>query len=99
MSPTIINETGISTLLPFFDHLVSELRALHPRLDEVMQVDGERVVAATAKLILPPVYALAAGFPFLKLLEPSDDGLQQLGAEKVIAPYVATIVAGMKCDV
>jgi hypothetical protein len=54
------------------------------------------VVAATAKLILPQVYALAPGFPFSELLEPFGDGLQQLGTEKVVAPHVSSIVARMK---
>jgi hypothetical protein len=69
---------------------------LRPRFDEVLLVDGERVVAATAKLILPQVYALAPGFPFSELLEPFGDGLQQLGTEKVVAPHVSSIVARMK---
>jgi hypothetical protein len=93
MPPAVVDGTGVSTLLPFFDHLVSKLRALRPRFDEVLQVDGERVAAATAKLILPRVYALAPGFPFPELLEPFGDGLQQLGTEKAIAPHVSAIVA------
>jgi hypothetical protein len=44
------------------------------------------------------VYAFAPGFPFLMLLDRLDDGLQQLGAEKAITPYVSTIVARMKRD-
>lgn len=88
----------VSALVPFFDRLVSELGALRPRVDEVLRVDGERVATATAKLILPRVYALAPGFPFAELLEPFDDGLEQLGAEKAMAPIVAVVVAGMKRD-
>ena len=96
--PMVIDGTDVSSLIPFFDHLVSELRALRPRLDEVLQVDGERVAAATAKLILPRVYSLAPHFPFSELLEPFGDGLSRLGAERAVAPYVAAVVAGMKRD-
>ena len=88
----------VSALVPFFDRLVSELGALRPRVDEVLWVDGGRVAAATAKLILPRVYALAPGFSFAELLEPFDDGLEQLGAEKAMASIVAVVVAGMKRD-
>ena len=98
MTPMAIDGMDVSMLIPFFNHLVSELRALCPRLDEVLQVDGERVAAATAKLILPKVYSLAPDFPFAELLEPFSDGLSRIGAERAVAPYVATIVAGMKHD-
>ena len=94
----VIDGTDVSTLIPFFDHLVSELRALRPRLDEVFQVDGERVAATTANLILPKVYSLAPDFPFAELLEPFSDGLSRIGAERAVAPYVVAIVAGMKRD-
>jgi hypothetical protein len=53
MSPAVFDGAGVSTILPFFDQLVSELRDLGPRLDKVLQVDGERVATATSKLILP----------------------------------------------
>ena len=98
MAPTVIDGMDVSTLIPFFNHLVSELRALRPRLDEVLQVDGEWVAAATAKLILLKVYLLAPNFPFSELLEPSGDGLSRIGAERAVTPYVAAIVAGKKRD-
>ena len=98
MTPMAIDGMDVSTLIPFFDHLVSELRALRSRLDEVLQVDGERVAAATAKLILPKVYSLAPDFPFSELLEPLGDGLSWIGAERAVTPYISAIVAGMKRD-
>ena len=98
MQPANVDGADVSTLVPFYDRLVSELGALRSRVDEVLRVDGERVAAATAKLILPRVFALAPGFPFGELLEPFDDGLEQLGPEKAVDPIVAAVVVGMKRD-